>query len=66
MAYKLKNKKEKEQYSRILKYNIPRSVKERYLKQTGLFKEQAIREMSDAQINEMCEVGLKVKGVIKE
>jgi hypothetical protein len=66
MTYKLNSKKEKEQYQYILKHNIPRSVKERYLRQTGLFKEQAIREMSNDQLDEMCEVGLKVKGVIKE
>jgi hypothetical protein len=66
MTYKLKSKKEKEQYLYILKHNIPRNVKERYLRQTGLFKEQAIQEMSDKQLNEMVEVGLKVKGVIKE
>ena len=66
MAYKIKSKQEKEQLSYLLKTGIPRHVKEHYLRETGLFKESAIQEMSDNQINEMCEVGLKVKGVIKE
>jgi len=65
MAYKIKSKKEKAQYRNLLKYSITRRVKEHYLRGTGLFKEQAIQGMSDDQIDEMCEVGLKVKGVIK-
>jgi hypothetical protein len=65
MSYKIKSKEEKEQYRYILKNNIPRNVKERYLRQTGLFKQSAISEMSDSQLDEMVEVGLRVKGVIK-
>jgi len=55
-------KKQKEQYSQLLKYKIPRNVKERYLIQTGLFKKEAVKKMSDTQLNELVEAGLETKG----
>lgn len=39
-----------------------RQTKEEYLGKVGLFKEEAIKEMPDEQLNELVVTGLRVKG----
>lgn len=41
---------------------VDRETKEDYLMKVGLFHKEAIKEMSDTQLNELIEQAVKVKG----
>ena len=64
MAYKIKEQS-REHKSRELSFlikKVDRKTKENYLKKVGLFKEEAIKEMSDTQLNELVVEAVKIKG----
>lgn len=64
MAYRIKHRSRAkvQKDNRFLVKHIDRETKENYLKRIGLYKEEAIEEMSDNQLNELVEVALEVKG----
>lgn len=64
MAYKIKHQS-KERKAKLLStfiQKIDRKTKEDYIRKVGLFKEEAIKNMSDTQLNELVEVGIGIKG----
>jgi hypothetical protein len=64
MAYKIKyqSKKRKAKLLSTFIQEVDRKTKENYLMKVGLFKEKAVKEMSDTQLNELVEVAVKIKG----
>jgi tRNA U34 2-thiouridine synthase MnmA/TrmU len=64
MVFKLKHRskwKVQKDNSYFVKHT-DRETKENYLRRIGLFKEEKIKNMSDKQLNEFVEAGLRVKG----
>jgi hypothetical protein len=64
MAYKIiqRSKWKVGKDNAYLVEHTDRNTKENYLRRIGLFKEEAIKNMSDKQLNELVEAGLKTKG----
>jgi len=65
MTFKINKKVPKDEAKYVIEKMTSRKDKETYLRNIGLFKEEAIKNMSDKELNELIEVALKVKGIIK-
>lgn len=64
MAYKIKEQSKERKTKELSKFvqEIDRPTKENYLRKVGIFKEEAIKEMSDRQLSELVEEAVKIKG----